>query len=98
MRREVLEETGVVVDDVEYAGSQPWPFPASLMLGFRAHAGTTELRPDGVELAEARWFTRAELARAVADGTLRLPGTTSIARALVEQWWGGDPEAHDPEA
>ena len=92
VRREVLEETGVVVDDVEYAGSQPWPFPASLMLGFRAHATTTAVRPDGVELAEARWFTRAELARAVRDGELRLPGVTSIARALVEQWWGGDPE------
>ena len=93
VRREVLEESGVVVDDVEYAGSQPWPFPASLMLGFRAHATTTRLVPDGVELAEARWFTREQLARAVTDGEVRLPGATSIARALVEQWWGGDPEA-----
>lgn len=88
VRREVLEEAGVVVGDVHYAGSQPWPFPGSLMLGFRARALTTALRPDGVEVANVRWFTRAELTRAVDSGEVVLPTGASIARALVEQWWG----------
>ncbi|WP_187291298.1 NAD(+) diphosphatase [Cellulomonas flavigena] len=88
VRREVLEETGVEVDEVEYVGSQPWPFPASLMLGFRARATTTHVQVDGVEMADARWFTRDELTAAVAAGEVLLPGGASIARALVEQWWG----------
>jgi NAD+ diphosphatase len=89
VRREVHEETGVVVGEVEYAGSQPWPFPASLMLGFRGRATTTEVRVDGVEMADARWFTRAGLAAAVDAGDVVLPGGASIARALIEQWYGG---------
>ncbi|MBO0920685.1 NAD(+) diphosphatase [Cellulomonas sp. zg-ZUI222] len=89
VRREVHEETGVVVDEVDYVGSQPWPFPASLMLGFRARATSTAVRVDGVEMADARWFTRDELTAAVASGDVLLPGGASIARALVEQWWGG---------
>ena len=89
VRREVHEETGVVVDEVVYAGSQPWPFPASLMLGFRARATSTAVHVDGVEMADARWFTRDELTAAVASGDVLLPGGASIARALVEQWWGG---------
>lgn len=88
VRREVREETDVVVDRVEYRGSQPWPFPASLMLGYRAHAVRTEVTVDGQEMAAARWFTRDDLARAVADGTVLLPGRSSIARALVEEWFG----------
>ena len=88
VRREVAEETGVEVGDVEYAGSQPWPFPGSLMLGFRARATSTRVQVDGVEMAEARWFTRDGLAAAVASGEVLLPGGASIARALVEQWFG----------
>ncbi|WP_322746785.1 NAD(+) diphosphatase [Cellulomonas sp. S1-8] len=88
VRREVHEETGVLVGDVEYAGSQPWPFPGSLMLGFRARATSTLVQVDGVEMADARWFTRDGLASAVASGEVLLPGPTSIARALVEQWFG----------
>lgn len=92
--REVLEEVGVQVSDVRYAGSQPWPFPASLMVGFTAragrHAGTevpaVQLEHD--EIAEARWFTRAELRAAVDSGALRPPGAFSIARRLVEGWLG----------
>lgn len=89
VRREVLEEVGVDVDEVAYRGSQPWPFPASLMVGFVARARTTELRPDGVELTDARWFTRAGLERDVRSGDVLLPGHGSIARALVEEWFGG---------
>jgi NAD+ diphosphatase len=89
VRREVLEEAGIVVGDVEYRGSQPWPFPASIMLGFRAHAETTELRPDGVELAEAHWWSREEFTADIASGALLVPPSVSIARRLIEDWYGG---------
>jgi NAD+ diphosphatase len=89
VRREVLEEAGIVVGEVEYRGSQPWPFPASVMVGFRAHAETTELRPDGVELAEARWWTRDEFTADIASGGLLVPPSVSIARRLIEDWYGG---------
>ncbi|MCG2800877.1 MAG: NAD(+) diphosphatase [Cellulomonas sp.] len=89
VRREVAEETGVLVGDVTYAGSQPWPFPNSLMVGFHARALSTELTPDGSELAEARWFSHDELAAQVAGGAVVPPGRTSIARALLEDWFDG---------
>jgi NAD+ diphosphatase len=89
VRREVLEETGVVVGDVTYLGSQPWPFPASLMLGFSGRALTTGLNVDGAELATARWWSREELALDVATGEVLLPPAVSIARRLVETWFGG---------
>lgn len=89
VRREVREETGVVVDTVQYRGSQPWPFPASLMLGFLAHARSTDVDVDGVELESAAWFTRDRLREAVASGEVVPPGASSIARALVEDWLGG---------
>ena len=88
--REVFEETGLHVIDPQYVGSQPWPFPASLMLGFRAvldpdHAN--DLRPDGTEILDLRWFARDELASNL--GEILLPGRTSIARAIIEDWYGG---------
>jgi len=86
--REVLEESGVVVGEATYAGSQPWPFPTSLMLGFFAHATSTDIRVDGVEITEARWFTRDEIARQVPAGELILPTTVSIAGALLTRWYG----------
>lgn len=87
--REVFEEVGVRVCDVRYAGSQPWPFPASLMLGFTARAETAVLRPDADEIVEARWVSRDELSSLVAGGEVTLPGRLSIARRLLEQWYGG---------
>ena len=87
--REVAEEAGVLVETVDYAGSQPWPFPASLMLGFYARASSTDIVVDGLEIAEARWFTRAELREATAAGEVLLPPTVSIARRLIEGWYGG---------
>jgi NAD+ diphosphatase len=87
--REVLEETAVVVTDVTYAGSQPWPFPSSLMLGFLAKASTVDIRVDGEEITEARWFTRDELAAEVEAGDLVVPTTLSIAGALLSHWYGG---------
>lgn len=88
VRREVLEEVGVRVGDVGYRTSQPWPFPRSLMLGFRAQALTTALDVDGEEVTDARWFTRAELARDVASGAVLLPMRASVARGLIEEWFG----------
>lgn len=89
--RETAEEVGVVVDpgSIEYLGSQSWPFPASLMLGFRARATTTELVLQEDEIAEAAWFTRVEVAAALADGNLSSYSRNSIGRALIEDWFGG---------
>ncbi|HSK97501.1 MAG TPA: NAD(+) diphosphatase [Euzebyales bacterium] len=86
--REVREETGVVVDAATYVGSQPWPFPSSLMVGFHAHASTTRISVDEVEISDARWFSRDELATAVTTDQVRLPPRLSIARRLIERWHG----------
>lgn len=88
--REVLEESGIRVVDPVYLGSQPWPFPASLMLGFMARVDPDfdgVATPDGHEILDLRWFSRDELAAALTE--IRLPGPTSIARAIVEEWYGG---------
>ncbi len=90
VRREVAEESGIAVGEVVYYGNQPWPLPASLMLGFLARATSSEIEVDVAELAEARWFTRAELAAQAASGEVRLPGPVSISRSLIEHWYGGD--------
>jgi len=89
VQREILEESGVPVVDPVYLGSQPWPFPASLMLGFTASVapGFTGLgTPDGTEILDLRWFSRDELTAAL--GEIRLPGHSSIARAIIEHWYG----------
>lgn len=88
--REVFEESGIRVVDPVYVGSQPWPFPASLMLGFVARvdpAVESMLRPDGAEILDLRWFSRDDLTAAL--GEISLPGPTSIARAIIEHWFGG---------
>jgi NAD+ diphosphatase len=89
VRREVAEEVGIGVGEVEYFGNQPWPLPASLMLGFIARATTTEVTVDEHEIEDARWFTRAEMKDLAQAGTLVLPGGVSISRSLVEHWYGG---------
>ncbi|HEX3222156.1 MAG TPA: NAD(+) diphosphatase [Nocardioides sp.] len=89
VRREVAEETGVVVGEVTYFGNQPWPLPASLMIGFRGRAESREIAVDGHEIQDARWFTRAEMKREAEAGRLVLPGGVSISRSLVEEWYGG---------
>jgi NAD+ diphosphatase len=89
--REVHEETGVTLAAVTYLGSQPWPMPQSLMLGFRALAdGYQEIHVDADEIAEAHWYSRAELAAVVASGELRLPPPVSIAHHIIESWYGAD--------
>ncbi len=85
--REVREEAGIRVGKVEYQASQPWPFPASLMLGFRAEALSHDIRIDPHELAEARWFSAAELRTFGNSGDgLKLPRSDSIARFLIDSW------------
>jgi NAD+ diphosphatase len=93
--REVREEVGVAVTEIRYAGSQSWPFPGSLMLGFLARAdAAAPVRPDPAEIAEARWFTRPEIAAALAGDPveaapglqLTLPGPISIAHYLIRHW------------
>ena len=89
--REVFEETGVSVTDVTYRASQPWPFPSSIMLGFRARALTTEIHLDPDELDDARWFTVAQVRQfgewgKVAEGEQAMSRKDSIARWLIEDW------------
>jgi NAD+ diphosphatase len=87
--REVREEAGIEVDAVDYHSSQPWPFPASIMLGFVARARTTEIHRHDEELADARWFRRAELADPTTH-PVRLSNPASIARRLIEDWIAGE--------
>ncbi len=92
VRRELTEETGVLIDDhpdaVRYLGSQPWPFPASLMLGYHAWAKDTTIKVDETEIAEANWYSRDELRAACAAGEIKLPSAISISRRLIERWYG----------
>ncbi|WP_243395265.1 NAD(+) diphosphatase [Nocardioides currus] len=87
VRREVLEETGVRVGEVTYFGNQPWPLPASLMLGFTGRALSEDIEVDGTEVAEARWFSRADL-RGETDVDIAVPGGVSISSSLMESWVG----------
>ncbi len=87
--REVREEAGIVVDRVTYAGSQPWPMPHSLMLGFRAQAAQTAITVDAHEIAEAAWYGRDDLRAAITGGDLLMPPSQSISRWLIETWYGG---------
>jgi len=88
--REVAEETGIKVGNVRYLGSQPWPMPRSLMLGFRADAPAGQvISVDQDELAEAFWFSREGLAAAIEAGDIALPPSVSIARHIIESWFGG---------
>jgi NAD+ diphosphatase len=96
--REVGEESGVEVESPQYLGSQPWPFPASLMLGFTARAVTTDAVADGVEMRSVRWFTREELFIEVRDEKIAVAGGVSIARALIERWYGGPLDEEPSEA
>ncbi|WP_406392302.1 NAD(+) diphosphatase [Streptomyces sp. NBC_00887] len=86
--REVFEEAGVTVGEVEYIASQPWPFPSSLMLGFMARATSSEINVDGEEIEEARWFSREDLTAAFASGEVLPPFGISIAARLIELWYG----------
>jgi NAD+ diphosphatase len=87
VRREVAEEAGVAVGAVSYYGSQAWPFPAGIMIGFRAVAISADIGVDGAELLEARWFTAAELRHRIESAGCRPPyRPDSIGRILIESW------------
>jgi NAD+ diphosphatase len=89
--REVREEAGVEVVDVRYRGSQAWPYPRSLMLGFLATAtDDAAAEPDGDEILEVRWFERSEIGAGLAgESDLLLPGRASIAHRLISDWHAG---------
>ncbi len=93
VRREIREEAGVEVGEVSYLGSQPWPFPHSLMLGCWGQALTSDIRLDKIELTHAIWVTRQE-ARSILDGThpegWTGPGPFSIANMLIRSFVDGD--------
>lgn len=89
VHREVGEESGLALSGVRYFGSQPWPLPRSLMLGFVARATDTRIEVDGIEIEHANWFTRDELTQAVDSGEVGLPGEASIAHRMVAQWRAG---------
>jgi NAD+ diphosphatase len=90
VRREVFEEVGLRIEEVHYHSSQPWPFPANIMLGFTARATTFDLDVDYNELeGGARWFTRDFLRNSPEDESFRLPRTDSISRRLINEWMKG---------
>jgi NAD+ diphosphatase len=85
VRREIREEAGIALSRVDYVGSQPWPFPAGIMIGFRATSDEESVAVDGNEILEAKWFTRKEL-RNYADTTQRLGRPDSIDRIILTNW------------
>ena len=93
VRREVAEEVGIRVGEVEYFGNQPWPLPASLMLGFIARAETTEVEVDGEEIEDARWFTRA---RDEGGGGGRRPRAPRRRLDLAGHWSSTGTAARSP--
>ena len=95
VQREVLEESGVAVREVHYLGSQPWPFPASIMISFDAITDFPETaRPDGQEITEVKWFSRAEIKAQSDAGTLLLPPTMSVARKMIDRWFAQGAEGN----
>jgi NAD+ diphosphatase len=87
--REVFEEVGVVVEQVRYLGNQPWPFPSSLMVGFTGRAVDSTLSLDQEEIVEAMWVSRQDLPEMVLAGRLAISPSVSIARRMIEHWYGG---------
>ncbi len=88
--REVAEEVGVTLESAAYVSSQPWPMPRSLMLGFVATTLQETVVPDGDEIAWGCFWTRGELRESLESGRVKLPGTTSIARDLIDRWLADD--------
>ena len=86
--REVFEESAIRADQITYLGSQPWPFPASIMISFSALAtNPAAAKADGEEIEEIIWLTREEMCAAVADQSLTLPPGMSVARKMIEFWY-----------
>lgn len=85
--RESLEEVGCKIEHLSYMQSQPWPYPCSLMIAFTATAASRTIIADGVEIDDARWFSRPALEQGLLAGTLRIPPPASISFALIEHWF-----------
>ena len=92
VRREVMEEAGILVSNVRYHSSQPWPFPSSLMMGCHAEAATTEIKMDAEEMTDVRWFDRQEVLLALEEKSeqLALPGRIAIAHHIIKAWASGE--------
>ncbi|ROS75887.1 NAD+ diphosphatase [Curtobacterium sp. PhB130] len=86
LHREAAEEVGLQLHDVRYFGSQPWPFPRSLMLAYFARAASGDFRVDGAEIQRARWFSRGQLTSDLASGTVVIPPPSSIANRMIVAW------------
>lgn len=87
VQREVYEESGLAVREINYLGSQPWPFPASIMISFEAITDFPEAaRPDGEEIVEIKWLSRTELNTQVGDGSLSMPPAMSVSRKMIDRW------------
>lgn len=85
--RETMEEVNLALESIRYFGSQPWPYPRSLMLGFTARTSDPDaLEVDGLEIVEASFLTKEELASKLGQGSITLPGPASIGRALIDAW------------
>lgn len=87
--REVQEEVGISIKQLKYFGSQPWPNPRSLMIGFVGMTSAQPPKPDGVEIAEAHYLTRPQARAWIAEGRWNLPGTAAISRNLIDAWLAG---------
>ena len=87
--REVWEESGLLVHSLHYLGSQPWPFPASIMIAYEAvTSDPSTARPDGEEIVEIKWFSRTQMRDAIKAGELSLPPRISVSRKMIEYWYG----------
>ena len=87
--REVFEESGLLVHSVHYLGSQPWPFPASIMIAYEAiTSDPSTARPDGEEIVDIQWFSRTQMHEAIKSGDLSLPPRISVSRRMIEYWYG----------
>jgi NAD+ diphosphatase len=89
IHREIGEEVDISLGEIAYFGSQPWPFPRSLMVGYFARAATTDICVDADEIAHADWYTRDELTTKLEADELGLPGASSIASRLIQAWRDG---------
>ena len=91
IHREIGEEADIEIAETRYFGSQPWPFPRSLMVGYFARAASTAICVDADELDHAAWMSRDEVRSSVSSGELALPGASSIASRMIDAWLSGQP-------
>ena len=88
--REVAEESNLVVSDIKYLKSQPWPFPNSIMLAFEAFTDSPDkAKPDGAEIVDLKWFSKQELLDAIKSGSLNIPPKTTVSGKMIEAWLNG---------